>query len=277
MKNFLYTLLKKVSLASFIFVCLYPFIIIMLISLYPNNEISDGIKNIPFSKLNFDNYISIFKNIVVEDEIFFSLLFTVIISIISSFIIVFLAFFFGFFISRNKSKYINYPLLLAITIYSIPSIFFATYWSFEDFVPIRFIITHFNYLFPFVLLLSVNYFKYVPFAFDRQATMDGITTRYFLTHIIFHYFKPVLFFLFLLVFIIIFNDVLFSTFIANTEEYRFIGHYLIEHYYNTDQSYYKYGELSAYGTLIIIILSISTYLVVRNYQKHIINELKNNL
>lgn len=282
--------MKRFFIILLMIFVLYPIIFGLLISLYPNNELSGGIHSFSIMLVNIKNYKLIFKND--NYPILLSLFYTFLISFSSSIVIITSSFFIGFYISRNKELIINlpykkkivikyFPLFLAIFIYSIPSIFYATYWRWNPnsviFISLQFILSHFNYLFPFVLLLSVNYFKYIPYTFDRQAAMDGISNKYFITRIIFPYFRPVLLFLSLIVFVIVFNDVLFSTFIANKEEYKFIGHYLVEYFYNTDQSFYQYGTLSAYGVLIMIFLIIISVIIILGYHKYIEKELKNNI
>ena len=256
----------------------YPIIIGFLTSISLNKEVVNGFQFMPINSehFTFQNYTNIFNDV----NIIYSFVFTFFLSIISSLIIILSSFITGFFLSRYN--YLNSIIpKLALFIYSIPSVYYATYWNNSSdsliIISLQYIFSHFNYLFPFVLLLTINYFKYVPLSFDMQAAMDGISTRYFIQKIIFPYFRPVLLALFLIVFVIIFNDVLFSTFIARSERYRFIGHYIIENIYNPDQKHYRYGEISAFGIIISTLLILISSFILLNYRNYLNKELKNNI
>ena len=268
--------------AILLFFIIIPLFSSVVISFVANNEITQGLNQFPnWNTFSFENY-----TMFLDQKIIISITYTVIISLVASILSVETAFVFAFVSSRYGLFGKRLIFATLVCIYSFPSFIHVT--SFLDFKYSNnynislyynsaiFIMAFFFFLLPFCFWILNSFFKYVPFSFDRQAAMDNVPTSKLLYGLIRVYLKPALRITKLIVFLICFNDILFSTFLTDRESFRLISHFIFETVY-INETMNLYSSLSALGIILSTILLFITAFILRKFYYFLIQENTNNL
>ena len=250
---------NKASIVVFVAFLFLPIMIGSYGSFMSNEQLSNGLPApVNLRHENLLNNLSI----VQDDGFAKALRLTITTALLSSLSSVFFATVFSFVITRYLPFTNKWIFTYTILFYSLPVFIFSVgYLSFnQNNTPIISLFLIYlgltSFLFPFSLWFLIRYMALVPFSFDRQAVLDGLSDFRLLTSVILPYLYPVLGVISLICFSIAYNDVIFSIVISSSEGTRMLNHWILEEIFPEDQTITRYAELLTFGLISGLIMSI---------------------
>ncbi|HEY8446961.1 MAG TPA: carbohydrate ABC transporter permease [Thermomicrobiales bacterium] len=225
MSKWLDRLIFLLLLGSFLFVVLLPFYWIVLSSFTPKSELFTTPPRYWFSNLTFDNYRALADNVPLFRYMLNSLIF----ALGSSAVSVAAAFLASYALARLNFRGANLVFAAFVVSIALPQIG-TLVPLFELFKNLNLINTHHGLILlmsslmtPFTVWILVPFLRQIPFEIEEAAVVDGARLHQVLWQIVLPMMRPALATLFIINFIISWNELLYPLVFAQRQRTLSVG------------------------------------------------------